>query len=940
MCSSVRQLRFGAGLVALGWLLGCRVDALLHPSAATNPPEIRLAFAPPPSGTVNQPLTPAVKVSAVDTAGRVDTTFTLDVTITLDANPGRAALAGTRTVAAVRGVATFADLSLNQADTGYSFLATAPGLRGVTSPSFSIATGSATTGDLTVTTSTTGGGQPSGYTVTVDRGQSMSIGTTDSVTYTGLAASDHAVALANVPGNCTVTAGASQTVTVPAGGKARASFAVTCTALTGSVTVTTNTTGSSLPTADYSVSVDGAGSQAIHPSGTVTFTGVSTGSHTVTLASVPANCTVSGGSSQPVNVPASGAAQATFNITCTALTGGITVSAATSGQNAPSSYAVTLDGAQSRTIAANGGSTTYTGVAVGNHTIALTNVPGNCTVTGGASKTVTVQAGQTATPGFTISCTAITGSLTVTTVTTGSSLPTADYTVSVDGGSGQPIHPNGTATFTGLSVASHTVTLAGVPANCTVSGGSSQSVNVTASGSTAAFTSACTALPPPTGSVTVTASTTDSSLPTADYSASIDGGTGQAIHPTGNVTFTGVSAGSHTVALSGVPTNCTVTGGASQTVTVIANQTATTPFAITCTALTGSLTVTTSTSGSNAPSSYTFSVDGGASQTIGASASVPISGLGAGSHSVQLSTVPSNCSVSEANPQSVTVPAGGSATARFTITCTASNQPPTAAFTPSCTGLTCAFTDQSSDPDGSVASWNWNFGDGQTATQQNPSHTYAAGGSYTVTLTVKDNQNASSSPVSHTVTVTAPPPPNQPPTAAFTSSCNGLTCSFTDQSSDPDGSVASWSWSFGDGGTATQQNPSHTYAAGGSYTVTLTVKDNQGASSSPVSHTVTVSAPNQPPVVTAGPNQNVLIGALFNLSGASFTDPDHNGPWSVTIDWGDGSSPTTFTASEGAISASHTYLTVLPASYTLTVTVTDAGGLSGSASKTVQVGTL
>ena len=97
--------------------------------------------------------------------------------------------------------------------------------------------------------------------------------------------------------------------------------------------------------------------------------------------------------------------------------------------------------------------------------------------------------------------------------------------------------------------------------------------------------------------------------------------------------------------------------------------------------------------------------------------------------------------------------------------------------------------------------------------------------------------------------------------------------------------------------------------------------------------------PNQRPVVNAGGNQGVLIGALFNLSGASFTDPDHNGPWTVTIDWGDGNS-NRFTASEGPINASHTYLTILPATYTLTITVTDPGGLSGSDSKTVRVTTL
>src|SRR2546427_7214391 len=68
------------------------------------------------------------------------------------------------------------------------------------------------------------------------------------------------------------------------------------------------------------------------------------------------------------------------------------------------------------------------------------------------------------------------------------------------------------------------------------------------------------------------------------------------------------------------------------------------------------------------------------------------------------------------------------------------------------------------------------------------------------------------------------PPPHQSPVAEFTSSCPTLTCSFSDQSSDPDGSVTSWQWTFGDGTTgSTVQNPSHTYSAAGSYTVTLPV---------------------------------------------------------------------------------------------------------------------
>src|SRR2546428_5043267 len=126
------------------------------------------------------------------------------------------------------------------------------------------------------------------------------------------------------------------------------------------------------------------------------------------------------------------------------------------------------------------------------------------------------------------------------------------------------------------------------------------------------------------------------------------------------------------------------------------------------------------------------------------------------------------------------------------------------------------------------------FGDGGTSTAQNPSHTYGGSGSYPVPLTVTDNQGATSAPASKSVTVS---PPNQPPTANFTLSCSGLTCNFTSTSSDPDGSIASYSWTFGDGGTATAQNPSHSYAAGGSYTVTLRVTDNQGAMSAPTSKT-------------------------------------------------------------------------------------------------------
>ncbi|MGH8076237.1 MAG: collagenase, partial [Lysobacter sp.] len=71
-------------------------------------------------------------------------------------------------------------------------------------------------------------------------------------------------------------------------------------------------------------------------------------------------------------------------------------------------------------------------------------------------------------------------------------------------------------------------------------------------------------------------------------------------------------------------------------------------------------------------------------------------------------------------------------------------------------------------------------------------------------------------------------PVNQPPTARFSVVANGLTASFTDSSTDPDGSIVSRSWTFGDGTSSTATHPTKTYAAPGSYAVQLTVTDNLG----------------------------------------------------------------------------------------------------------------
>jgi PKD repeat protein len=170
------------------------------------------------------------------------------------------------------------------------------------------------------------------------------------------------------------------------------------------------------------------------------------------------------------------------------------------------------------------------------------------------------------------------------------------------------------------------------------------------------------------------------------------------------------------------------------------------------------------------------------------------------------------------------------------------NVAPTANFTVACTDLACDFSDLSSDPDGTVVSVDWEFGDGGTAGIRNPSHTFAGNGpgtqaTYTVTMTVTDNDDAEGT-LSRDVEVSEPgtQPTNDAPTAQFDISCVSLTCTFTDESTDPDGNgtIVDWAWEFGDGATADVQDPAdHTYTATGlqNFTVRLTVTDAGGLSS-------------------------------------------------------------------------------------------------------------
>ncbi|HYU89027.1 MAG TPA: PKD domain-containing protein [Gemmatimonadales bacterium] len=273
---------------------------------------------------------------------------------------------------------------------------------------------------------------------------------------------------------------------------------------------------------------------------------------------------------------------------------------------------------------------------------------------------------------------------------------------------------------------------------------------------------------------------------------------------------------------------------------------------------TGDLTVTTTTTGANLdPDGYTVTANG-TNQSIGINGSTTFTGLPSGSQTVALGGVASNCTVTGGNSHSASVPAGGTGSTAFAITC--------AALPPTTGDLTVTTTTGGTGTDP----------DGYTVTVDGASQAIAINDTRTFTGLSAGDHSVGLQGVAGNCVVSGQNPRTVPVSAGNTAQTN---------------------------------------------------------------FAVTCTAPaNQPPVVSAGGDQDVLVGLGFTLNGASFTDPDHDGPWNVTIDWGDQTTPASFTApSEGSIPGSHTYSTLVPATYTLTITVVDGHGNVGTGTKTVQV---
>ena len=269
------------------------------------------------------------------------------------------------------------------------------------------------------------------------------------------------------------------------------------------------------------------------------------------------------------------------------------------------------------------------------------------------------------------------------------------------------------------------------------------------------------------------------------------------------------------------------------------------------------------------------------------------------------------------------------------------NQPPTAnAGTDKTITLpvsSVTLNGSGNDPDGSIVSYSWSKVSGPAGgTIASPSSastnvTNLVQGTYTFRLTVKDNSGATAS---DDVVVTVNAAANQSPTAnagtdkTITLPANSVTLSGS--GSDPDGSIASYSWTKISGGTATITSPASasttvTGLVQGSYVFRLTVTDNQGATASDDVAVAVNTAANQAPSANAGADKTITLPANSVTLSGSGSDPDGS---IAAYSWTKVSGGAATISSPS--SASTTITNLVQGSYVFRLTVTDNAGASAS----------
>jgi len=259
-------------------------------------------------------------------------------------------------------------------------------------------------------------------------------------------------------------------------------------------------------------------------------------------------------------------------------------------------------------------------------------------------------------------------------------------------------------------------------------------------------------------------------------------------------------------------------------------------------------------------------------------------------------------------------------------------QGPTATFsyTPTAPEVNQAVRFDASDStagEGSITNYSWDFGNGDVGSGKSISYTYTTGGSYNVVLTVTDS-NGNSDDYTATIKIGTGKSPIGIIEIFPSPAIVGQTVNFSGaQSTDEDGSIVSYQWSFGDGETALGATVTHIYTVSGSFTVRLTVTDNDDNTNT-VTSALTVNEDAAPTVkFTISPSTvNVGISVQFNASEST----DDGTIVTYSWDFGDGS-----TFSSSSETAAHTYTAA--GTYSVVLTLTDDVGNTASLSKPITV---
>ena len=212
------------------------------------------------------------------------------------------------------------------------------------------------------------------------------------------------------------------------------------------------------------------------------------------------------------------------------------------------------------------------------------------------------------------------------------------------------------------------------------------------------------------------------------------------------------------------------------------------------------------------------------------------------------------------------------------------NLAPTASFTTSMNpgdGVTASFDGSAStDTDGTIVNYSWNFGDGSpvvSGVSATTNHVFAEG-TYTVALTVTDDDGATDQQAAQVIA----PGANDAPVAAYSTQIVGrdVTVDATG-SSDPDGSIVQYQWNFGDGSpvvTTASPTVTRTYSTMNTFTVTLTVTDDRGATAQRVQSLSTNNLPTPPP-----PGSSTVAADTFTRTVANgLGNADTGGTWTVS----------------------------------------------------------